>query len=90
MNWGVTYAVQELDDNDKILALLLRARRRGLNLSDDVARFIPYPRPADMQGLFDLLERLDAGVVGGAAEADHSFCSKPSCSGDTASPAGLV
>ncbi|QQD21094.1 DnaA regulatory inactivator Hda [Venatoribacter cucullus] len=63
LNWGVTYAVQELDDNDKILALLLRARRRGLNLSDDVARFILTRGPRDMQGLFDLLERLDAASL---------------------------
>lgn len=59
LGWGVTYQVQELEDDDKILALLLRARRRGLNLGDDVARFILSRGPRDMQGVCDVLERLD-------------------------------
>src|SRR5690606_29473922 len=63
LSWGVVYQVQELDDNDKILALMLRARKRGLNLSDDVARFMLSRGPRDMQGLCDLLDRLDAASL---------------------------
>lgn len=59
LGWGVVYQLQELDDNEKILALLLRARRRGLNMSDDVARFILSRGPRDMQGVCDLLDDLD-------------------------------
>ena len=59
LTWGVVYQVQELDDNEKILALLLRARRRGLNLSDDVARFILNRGPRDMQKVCNLLDELD-------------------------------
>ncbi len=63
LSWGVVYQVQELDDNDKILALMLRARKRGLNLGDDVARFILSRGSRDMQGLCDLLDRLDAASL---------------------------
>ncbi|MAK91263.1 MAG: DnaA regulatory inactivator Hda [Oceanospirillaceae bacterium] len=59
LSWGMVYQVEPLEDDDKILALLLRAKRRGLNMNDDVARFILSRGPRDMQGLFDLLDKLD-------------------------------
>ncbi|WP_430462872.1 DnaA regulatory inactivator Hda [Thalassolituus sp. LLYu03] len=59
LSWGMVYQVEPLEDDDKVLAVLLRARRRGLNMSDEVARFILTRGPRDMQGLFDLLEQLD-------------------------------
>jgi len=59
LSWGMVYQVEPLEDDDKILALLLRSKRRGLNMNDDVARFILSRGPRDMQGLFDLLDQLD-------------------------------
>ncbi|WP_419813566.1 DnaA regulatory inactivator Hda [Bacterioplanoides sp.] len=59
LTWGMTYQVEPLEDDDKVQALLLRAKRRGLNMGDDVARFILTRGPRDMQGLFDLLDQLD-------------------------------
>ena len=59
LTWGMTYQVEPLEDEDKVQALLLRAKRRGLNMGDDVARFILTRGPRDMQGLFDLLDKLD-------------------------------
>ncbi|MEL7400616.1 MAG: DnaA regulatory inactivator Hda [Pseudomonadota bacterium] len=59
LTWGMVYQVEPLEDDDKVQALLLRAKRRGLNMGDDVARFILTRGPRDMQGLFDLLDTLD-------------------------------
>jgi DnaA family protein len=59
LSWGMVYQVEPLEDDDKILALLLRARRRGLNMSDEVARYILTRGPRDMQALFDVLDVLD-------------------------------
>lgn len=59
LSWGMVYQVVALADEEKVLALLLRAHRRGLNLTDDVARYILTRGPRDSQALFDLLERLD-------------------------------
>ncbi|MBQ0782397.1 MAG: DnaA regulatory inactivator Hda, partial [Thalassolituus oleivorans] len=59
LSWGMVYQVGALADEEKVLALLLRAHRRGLNLTDDVARYILTRGPRDSQALFDLLERLD-------------------------------
>jgi DnaA family protein len=56
---GATFRVHPLSDDDKIKAMQLRARWRGLALPDDVARFL-YSRVArGNRFLFDMLERLD-------------------------------
>lgn len=59
LNWGVTYQVQALDDEGKVQALLLRAHRRGLNLSEEVARFILRRGSRNNGELFQLLDDLD-------------------------------
>ncbi len=59
LNWGVTYQLQELDDSEKQAALQLRAKARGLELSDEVAQFILHRAPRDLNELFCFLNRLD-------------------------------
>lgn len=57
--WGQVLHLHALDDDAIIAALRLRARHRGLDLPDDVARFLWRRHPRDMPSLFALLERLD-------------------------------
>lgn len=59
LGWGVVYHLESLSDDDKTLALLLRAKGRGLNMSDEVARFILNRGPRSMSELFALLDSLD-------------------------------
>ncbi len=59
LQWGITYHVHLLDDHEKQQALQLRARGRGLELSDEVANFIIQRLPRDMNELFWQLNRLD-------------------------------
>lgn len=59
LQWGVTFHVHSLDDQEKQQALQLRARARGLELSDEVANFIIQRLPRDMNELFWQLNRLD-------------------------------
>jgi DnaA-homolog protein len=59
LQWGLTLQVHSLDDQDKQQALQLRARARGLELSDEVAHFIIQRLPRDMNELFWQLNRLD-------------------------------
>lgn len=56
---GPVYQLHALDDIEKIEAIRLRGRNRGLELSDEVARYIFTRFPRDMHSLFDLLDRLD-------------------------------
>ncbi|WP_093308343.1 DnaA regulatory inactivator Hda [Allopseudospirillum japonicum] len=57
--WGLIYQVQPLDDIQKLAALQLRARQRGLELNDEVARYILHRSPRAMRELFRALEKLD-------------------------------
>ena len=63
LSWGLVFQVQTLDDHDKLMTLRLRAHLRGLDLSEDVARFILNRSPRTMQNLFDVLARLDGASL---------------------------
>ena len=57
--WGLTFQLSPMSDEEKQAALQLRARNRGLELSDEVAQFILLRAPRHLDKLFRLLERLD-------------------------------
>ncbi len=57
--WGAVYALQGLGDAEKLEAVRLRARNRGLDMPEDVVQYILSRYPRDMHSLFDLLERID-------------------------------
>ncbi|MCR4300758.1 MAG: DnaA regulatory inactivator Hda [Sulfuricaulis sp.] len=57
--WGATYAMQPLSDAEKLEAVRLRARLRGFDMPEDVARYILNRYPRDLRTLFDLLDRID-------------------------------
>lgn len=59
LTWGVTFQIQRLDDDGRFEALQLRARARGMQLPDEVARYILHRGPRRLSELFDALERLD-------------------------------
>jgi DnaA family protein len=59
LQWGLTYQVHSLNDEDKQQALQMRARARGLELSDEVAQYIIQRLPRDTNELFWQLARLD-------------------------------
>lgn len=56
---GLIFAVQKLSDEDKICALQLRAKSRGLELNDVTARFLLSHYSRDIKSLFGTLEKLD-------------------------------
>lgn len=59
LGWGPTFRLQILDDAGKAAALQLRARRRGLEMPDEVVQFLLRRAPRDPHRLFELLDRLD-------------------------------
>lgn len=59
LSWGLTYPVKELNDEQMLLALQMRAHRRGIELSTDVAQFLLRRYPRNMGALFDVLMELD-------------------------------
>jgi len=56
---GLVYRLHALDDRQKLAAMRLRASNRGLEMSDEVARYVLRRYPRDMQSLFAWLDRID-------------------------------
>ncbi|CEA02320.1 DNA replication initiation factor [Pseudomonas saudimassiliensis] len=59
LGWGLVFQLQVLDDEGKQQMLKLRAERRGLQLPDEVARYILSRGARGMNELFAALEQLD-------------------------------
>lgn len=59
LSWGLVYQLQPLSEEDKQAALVLRAERRGLQLSDDAVRYLFSRSGRSMSDLFALLDQLD-------------------------------
>jgi len=56
---SLVLTIHPLTDDQKLCALQLRARCRGLELSDEVGKFLLNRCPREMNHLFSLLEKLD-------------------------------
>lgn len=59
LGWGPVFQLTLLSDTDKRAALQMRARRRGLEMGDEVADYLMRRCPRDMDSLFNLLNQLD-------------------------------
>ncbi len=59
LSWGVTYRLRSLDDAQRQQLLLNLARRRGLEMPDEVARYLVERHDRDTRSLCRLVERLD-------------------------------
>lgn len=59
LGWGPVFRVQEPQEDEKTHALQARAKARGFDLPDEVARYLIRRSPRDMTSLFALLDRLD-------------------------------
>ncbi|MCL6416296.1 DnaA regulatory inactivator Hda [Aestuariirhabdus sp. Z084] len=59
LGWGLVFQVQPLSDEQKCVALILRAHNRGLEMSDELARYILSRSDRGMGALFKVLEQLD-------------------------------
>ncbi|MBT8102016.1 MAG: DnaA regulatory inactivator Hda [Gammaproteobacteria bacterium] len=53
------FHIRALDDEQRVSALQLRARHRGLELPDDSARYLLKRSRRDMASLYELLDKLD-------------------------------
>lgn len=53
------FHLRSLDDEQRVAALQLRARHRGLELPGETARYLLKRSKRDMASLFDVLDKLD-------------------------------
>lgn len=59
LSWGLVYQLQPLQDSEKLAALQLHAKTRGLVLSDSVGEFLLKRYSRDMAALCAVLNQLD-------------------------------
>lgn len=57
--WGATFHLHPLNDEQRLGALRLRARERGMFLPDEVGRYLIHRGPRRLSSLFETLARLD-------------------------------
>ncbi|HLD16274.1 MAG TPA: DnaA regulatory inactivator Hda [Coxiellaceae bacterium] len=57
--WGLCFQVKPLQDADKIVALKTRAKKRGMELTDEVAHYLLRHYSRQPKDLFALLSQLD-------------------------------
>ncbi|MGN5517326.1 DnaA regulatory inactivator Hda [Halopseudomonas sp. Lyrl_26] len=69
LGWGLVFQLQSLDDEAKQQMLKMRAERRGLQLPDEVARYILSRGARGMGELFAALEQLDQASL----QAQHKL-----------------
>ncbi len=53
------FQLQLLNEDERVSALQLRARHRGLDLPDETARYLLSRSRRDMASLYELLDKLD-------------------------------
>jgi DnaA-homolog protein len=57
--WGTTFQIRSMSDDDKAEALVKRAHMRGLELTNECARYLLTRMSRDMRALLEILDRLD-------------------------------
>lgn len=60
INWGITYPLLPLNDDDKMKLLQQTARQKGFDLPIEVTRYLLAHYPRDMRTQLAILEKLDA------------------------------
>ncbi|MGY0217775.1 DnaA inactivator Hda [Endozoicomonadaceae bacterium StTr2] len=63
LSWGLVFQVAPLTDDEKLKALQLRAHFRGLELSEEVGRYIIARSQREMSQLFGVLQKLDSASL---------------------------
>lgn len=59
LSWGIVFHLPTHDDEQKAALLVFRARRRGLEMSPEVARYMISRAPRGLACLLQLLDELD-------------------------------
>jgi DnaA-homolog protein len=63
LQWGVSYSLESLSDEDKRRALILRSQNIGLRISDDVIQFVFNHYSRDLRQLMTLLHKIDSASL---------------------------
>lgn len=63
LNWGPAFQLEPLNDDQKIVALQFRAKKRGMTLTTEVANFLLRRCARNMKELFAIFDTLDKAAL---------------------------
>jgi len=61
--WGLSFQVKSLSDSQKLTALIIRAKNRGLILPETVAQYLLHHRSRNLNELFNILNCLEKATL---------------------------
>jgi len=73
LQWGLVYGLPDQDDDFKVGALQFRAKNRGIELTEDVAKFVVKQVAGDMETLFNVLQELDHASLSAKKKLTRPF-----------------
>ena len=73
LQWGLVYALPDQDDEFKAAALQFRAKNRGIELTEEVAKYVVKQVEGDMQTLFNVLQELDNASLSAKKKLTRPF-----------------
>lgn len=76
LSWGIVYQLHALSDAEKLAALMMRAARRGILLSEEVGKYILTHCPRYMATLFAALDALDKASLAAQRRLTIPFVKK--------------
>lgn len=71
--WGLVYSIGEPEADFKMSALQYRAKNRGIDMSDDVAKFVVKNVEGHMENMFEALQQLDNASLSAKKKLTRPF-----------------
>lgn len=59
LSWGMVYQLHPLTDDEKLAIFMMRAKHRGIHLSEDIGKYVLTHCERDVRALFSTLDALD-------------------------------
>jgi DnaA family protein len=71
--WGLVYSIDESSTEFKMAALQFRAKIRGMDMTDDVAKFVVKNVNGQMESMFEVLQKLDNASLSAKKKLSRPF-----------------
>ncbi len=71
--WGLVYSIDEPSTEFKMLALQFRAKNRGIEMTDDVAKYVVKNVKGQMDQMFEALQELDSASLSAKKKLTRPF-----------------
>lgn len=71
--WGLVYNIEPSDSVFKMAALQFRAKNRGMEMNEDVAKYIVKNVKGHMESMFEVLQKLDSASLSAKKKLSRPF-----------------